>query len=49
MNCELVIFLLWQIAYAELYFSQVLWPDFNEEEFEQAVQAYQSVIAVLVG
>lgn len=34
-------FLLWQIAYAELYFSQVLWPDFNEEEFEQAVQAYQ--------
>lgn len=34
-------FLLWQIAYAELYFSEVLWPDFNEQEFNQAVLAYQ--------
>lgn len=34
-------FLLWQAAYAEFYFSPVLWPDFNEDEFHQAVLAYQ--------
>lgn len=34
-------FLLWQIAYAELYFSDVLWPDFSEKEFNQAIIAYQ--------
>lgn len=34
-------FLLWQTAYAELYFSDVLWPDFNEEEFNRAIFAYQ--------
>lgn len=34
-------FLLWQSAYAELYFSDVLWPDFNEEEFNRAIFAYQ--------
>ncbi|WP_334124248.1 isoprenyl transferase [Empedobacter brevis] len=35
-------FLLWQIAYAELYFTEVLWPDFNEEEFYKAVLNYQN-------
>ncbi|PJG84959.1 polyprenyl diphosphate synthase [Conservatibacter flavescens] len=34
-------FLLWQTAYAEFYFSDVLWPDFDETIFEQAVIAYQ--------
>lgn len=34
-------FLLWQIAYAELYFTDVLWPDFNKEEFFKAIVAYQ--------
>lgn len=34
-------FLLWQIAYAELYFTEVLWPDFNEEEFYKAIVDYQ--------
>ncbi|MGC7560999.1 polyprenyl diphosphate synthase [Pasteurella sp. PK-2025] len=34
-------FLLWQVAYAEFYFTEVLWPDFNEKEFEQAIIAYQ--------
>jgi len=33
-------FLIYQIAYAELYFSDVLWPDFNEEEFDRALLAY---------
>ncbi|MGQ0286969.1 polyprenyl diphosphate synthase [Pasteurellaceae bacterium 22721_9_1] len=34
-------FLLWQIAYAELFFSEVLWPDFDEQEFNRAIWAYQ--------
>lgn len=34
-------FLLWQIAYAELFFSPVLWPDFNEHSFADAIMAYQ--------
>jgi len=33
-------FLLWQSAYAELYFSEVLWPDFNTTELEKALEAY---------
>ncbi len=34
-------FLLWQIAYAELYFTPVYWPDFNEESFYKAIIEYQ--------
>jgi len=34
-------FLLWQIAYAELYFTNVFWPDFNKEEFYKAILDYQ--------
>lgn len=33
-------FLLWQIAYAELYFTDVLWPDFDEQDFEGALHAF---------
>jgi len=33
-------FLLWQIAYAELYFSDVLWPDFNETEFSAVIEDF---------
>ena len=33
-------FLLWQIAYAELYFTDVLWPDFDELVFEGALNAF---------
>ena len=35
-------FLLWQAAYSELYVTDVLWPDFGEKEFEQALQDYLS-------
>ena len=35
-------FLLWQIAYTELFFTQKFWPDFNKEDFYQAVYDYQS-------
>ncbi len=35
-------FLLWQIAYAELYFVDVLWPDFSEKEFYKAIINYQN-------
>ncbi|MDR4653028.1 MAG: isoprenyl transferase [Nitrosomonas sp.] len=34
-------FLLWQLAYTELYFTKTLWPDFNEKEFDLAIQSYQ--------
>jgi undecaprenyl diphosphate synthase len=34
-------FLLWQIAYAELYFTNTLWPDFREEDFYQAILNFQ--------
>ncbi|PSN20656.1 isoprenyl transferase [filamentous cyanobacterium CCP5] len=34
-------FLLWQLAYAEMYVTETLWPDFNVAEFHQAVSAYQ--------
>jgi undecaprenyl diphosphate synthase len=34
-------FLLWQIAYAELYFTQTLWPDFDKTEFFRAILDYQ--------
>jgi undecaprenyl diphosphate synthase len=33
-------FLLWQAAYAELYFTPVMWPDFRRAELEKALQAY---------
>ena len=35
-------FLLWQIAYAELYFTDVYWPDFTEEDLEKAIVEYQN-------
>ncbi len=34
-------FLLWQLAYTELYFTEVVWPDFNEVEFDRAIESYQ--------
>jgi undecaprenyl diphosphate synthase len=34
-------FLLWQAAYSELYFTPVLWPDFNQEEIEKALLEYK--------
>ncbi|MGE4486036.1 MAG: isoprenyl transferase [Oscillospiraceae bacterium] len=34
-------FLLWQAAYAELYFTPILWPDFDEKELDRAITAYQ--------
>jgi undecaprenyl diphosphate synthase len=33
-------FLLWESAYAELYFTDVLWPDFTEADLASAVQAF---------
>lgn len=33
-------FLLWQAAYSELYFTPTLWPDFDQESFHEAIEAY---------
>jgi len=35
-------YLLWQLAYSELYFTDVLWPDFSKEDFYKAILSYQS-------
>jgi undecaprenyl diphosphate synthase len=35
-------YLLWQIAYAELYFSDTLWPDFTSDDLYKAIESYQS-------
>jgi len=34
-------FLLWKLAYAELYFTETLWPDFGKEDFYEAIHDYQ--------
>jgi len=34
-------FLLWQLSYAELYFTDIYWPDFRENEFYEAILSYQ--------
>jgi undecaprenyl diphosphate synthase len=34
-------FLLWQMAYAEIYVTETLWPDFNRDQFRQALQSFQ--------
>ncbi len=39
-ECRLSNFLLWQASYAEFYFPEVLWPDFKEEEFAEALEVY---------
>ena len=39
-ECRLSNFLMWQASYAELYFTDVLWPDFDRNAFEEAMQIY---------
>ena len=34
-------FLLWQLAYTELYFTETLWPDFDDKAFNLAIESYQ--------
>ena len=34
-------YLLWQLAYSEFYFTDVLWPDFDKKELEKAVEFYR--------
>lgn len=35
-------FLMWQASYSELYFTEVLWPDFDEKEFDKAIEWYKT-------
>ena len=35
-------FLLWQTSYSELYFAEAMWPDFNEEELEKAIDEFNN-------
>ena len=39
-ECRLSNFLLWQASYAEMYFPSVMWPDFKQNEFDEAMEVY---------
>lgn len=39
-ECRLSNFLLWQLAYTELCFTDVLWPDFDRKEFDKAIESF---------
>lgn len=41
-ECRISNFLLWQIAYSELYFTPTLWPDFRKNDLEEAIISYQN-------
>ncbi len=41
-ECRISNFMLWQIAYSELYFIDKLWPDFTKEDIKDAVEVYKS-------
>ncbi len=41
-ECRLSNFMLWQLAYTEMVYSEVLWPDFKRQHFEEALQSYAS-------
>ena len=36
-------FLLWQLAYSEIFFEKKLWPDFNEKDYYKIIQKYKSI------
>jgi len=36
-------FLLWQLAYAEIFFEKKLWPDFNEKDFRKIIKLYRNI------
>lgn len=40
-ECRISNFLLWQLAYTELYFTETLWPDFDAASLDQAIASYQ--------
>jgi len=40
-ECRISNFLLWQMAYTELYFTKVLWPDFTKDDLLKAIDSYQ--------
>lgn len=40
-ECRVSNFLLWQMAYTEFYFTDALWPDFDTQELDRAIQSYQ--------
>ena len=36
-------FLLWQLAYSEIFFEKKLWPDFNEKDYSKIIKNYRSI------
>ena len=40
-------FLLWQIAYSEIFFEKKLWPDFNEKDYNKIIKKYKNKKEIL--
>ena len=36
-------FLLWQLAYTEIFFVEKLWPDFNEKDYNKIIRSYKKI------
>ena len=36
-------FLLWQLAYSEIFFEKKLWPDFNEKDYKKIIKKFRSI------
>ena len=36
-------FLLWQLAYTEIFFEKKLWPDFNEKDYNKIIKSYKKI------
>ena len=41
-HCRLSNFLLWQLAYSELFFLKKLWPDFNSKDLKKVISKFKS-------
>ena len=42
-TCRLSNFLLWQLAYTEIFFEKKLWPDFNDKDFNKIINSYDKI------
>jgi len=42
-TCRLSNFLLWQLAYTEIFFEKKLWPDFNDKDFNRIINSYDKI------
>ena len=41
-------FLLWQLAYSEIYFEKKLWPEFNEKDYKKIINKFKKIKEIFV-